>query len=335
MKSTLFLGAGASCFASHPTTKVLLEKVQKKIEETMKEDKQQFVKKFLEEPELDDIEKVYDCVNKIIMLDKPYSSVIAHKMNYCNDVQIDYPNMVEALNELKSIIRDVLLESFQPEHKKNHEIKKVYDIMWSIIQNHGSTAFQIITTNYDLVLDQYCDANWELVDSFNHAINAQPRYWKNTWEPHTGKPALYLVRLHGSISWQKNENEILHASMPGIRAYESDVMILPTLGPKDYNHPFDKLKYRFIEILDDTDLLIVVGFSYRDPEINKIIKSRLSEGMQIISISPEPEQLREISNQDKENITIGGLPFSKFGASVFAYKTEFGPKTVNDIRIVI
>ena len=334
MKSALFLGAGASRFVSHPTTKELLDKVQERVQNSeMQVNKRRFVLELLKEPELDDIEKVYDCIIHTIEIGNYYSRIIANRMQYISNSNIDYKTIVEALNDLRSIIRDTLLDSFEIELKKNEEIKKMYDGIWSIMQGNGSNVFQIITTNYDQVIERYCDESWEFVNGFNFPPNLQPKYWSNKWDSNTDKPHLYLIKLHGSIAWQRESGGIRQADVTGRRNSNDDIMILPTLGPKYYEEsPFRELRDCFKEILSGISVLVVIGFSYRDPEINEIIKSRQKGGMVVVSVSPEPDQVSKISDLNGESIKIGGLQFSKFGANIFAYEKEFDPKTLNDIR---
>ena len=334
MRSALFLGAGASHFVSHPTTKELLNEVQKRVQNLdMQENKRRFVQQLLKEPELDDIEKVYDCIIHTIEIGNYYSSIIANQMRYILNIDIDYKTIVETLKELRFIIRDTLLDSFKIELKDMGEIKKMYDGIWSIMQGSGSSVFQIITTNYDQVIERYCDEDWELVNGFRFTTNLQLNDWRNKWGSDTDKPHLYLVKLHGSIAWQRESGKIVQTDVTGRRTSDDDIMILPTLGPKYYEKsPFRELRDRFKEILSDIDVLVVIGFSYRDPEINGIIKNRLKGGMVVVSVSPEPDQIKAISDISSESVKIKGLPFSKFGANVFAYKKEFGPKTLDDIR---
>ena len=223
------------------------------------------------EPELDDIEKIYDCINRTIDVGGHYSRFITNYMNYSkNNVNMNYQDIVKTFKTTKSIIRNLLLASFKIESVMVPEIKAMYDEIWSVIQGNGSNTFQIITTNYDQVIEHYCDENWELVYGFNFASNSQPHYWKNKWAPSTNKQSLHLIKLHGSTAWQKHDNKIIQMIAPGIRDSGDDIMILPTLGPKDYKEtPFSELKEQFEKILVNIDVLIIIGFLNRDPEINK------------------------------------------------------------------
>ena len=335
MKSALFLGAGASRFVSHPTTKELLNIMNERIRDSsMDETEKTFVLGLLRlEPDLNDIEKVYDCINHMIDVGHHNSRYIINNMGYQREgISMNYQKIVRTLETTKSVIRNVLLTSFSIEPEKIPEIKAMYDRIWSVIQGNGSNAFQIITTNYDQVIEHYCDEDWELVNGFHLAPNLQPNYWNNKWHPSTDKQSLHLVKLHGSIAWQKDGGGIRQADVPGIRNSNDDIMILPTLGSKDYKKPpFYELRERFEKILNDIEVLVIIGFSYRDPEINEMISKRMRKGMTVISISPEPNQVREISEYDGKPVKIQGLPFSKFGAGIFAYEKEFIPNTLDDI----
>ena len=307
MKSILFLGAGASKFVSHPTTKDLLEQVEKQIETEIPDESKLFIKNLLSERSLDDVEKLYDVIDYITNLEKHPNGNIANNMYYkiSNDF-ISYEQMVVGLEKLKSIIREILLNAFTIDNESLDTIKIMYDKVWHVMQNNGSDKFQVVTTNYDKVIERYCEkSNFEIIDGFSPTLNGDSRIWSDKWEPKTDKPTLYLSKLHGSITWQNENDSIIDMKIPGRRDEKDDFMILPTLGPKDYSRsPFYQIMNRFKEILSSTDMLIVIGFSYRDPQISEIIKQRLSEGMTLISISPTPSEMNNISERNDTPIDM-------------------------------
>ena len=299
------------------------------------------VKRFIIElsnkPDFDDVEKLYDCIDQTINIKKNYSRVIVSNMQYQSpNFHIGYSEIVDGLEELKSIIRRILLDSFRLKPESVSIVREVYDSLWSAMKDSGSDAFQILTTNYDLVIERYCDeAGWELVNGFIPTISGLQRRWSEKWSPDTDKP-LYLTKLHGSVSWQKESNsgEVIEIGAPGIRIADDDVLILPTIGPKEYvKTPFLPLISHFQEVLSAIDVLVVIGFSYRDTVINEIIRNQLDKGMVLISISPTPDDILRIFpgiNQTVES-RIGNFLFKRTRVRVFAYEKEFGPNTIDDI----
>lgn len=336
MRVALFLGAGASAFVSHPTTKDLLYKVHASINDLGVQDHQrQFLVNLLQHAELDDIEKLYDCLDNMIEI-KNYSSVILSNSLYTfHDQQISHSDIVDALSKLKSRVRDILMSSFKIDSEHTRAINVVYDYLWKFMNQIGTNEFRIITTNYDQVIEHYCNnGDWELVNGFTQNQNGLQRQWDNNWTPRSDKH-LCLIKLHGSVTWQSDDDGgVIELGMPALRDADSDRMILPTLGPKRYDEaPFSQLIDRFKKTLDNTEMLVVIGFSFRDPEITEIIKDRLRRGLILVSISPTATDTHKIfaPNHKVIHMNPGTLIWKHYRPHVFSCEVEFAPNTVSDL----
>ena len=336
MKTALFLGAGASVFVSHPTTLKLLSDVKSQVQTLpVKDHIRQYITDILESNNFGDVEELSECIDQIIAIDNTRCRLIIEEMRHTSK-NITYPEMVDALTKLKDKIRDILFDSFTIKLENFGAIKEVYDRLWSVIKNNGSDTFQVITTNYDQVIEQYCsEADWEPVNGFDRSKITLRGYWKDKWDS-ADKP-LYLVKLHGSISWhnESHSGKIVELGGLGRRDAAHDVFIWPTTGPKEYNMvPFHRLIKRFKEMLSDVDMLVVVGFSYRDPAVNKIIRNRVNEGMILVSVSPTAAEdivRNYIMVNQADKLTSKGLQFIRFGNHVYAHEKEFGPDTIGSI----
>lgn len=331
MKSALFLGAGASHFVSHPTTKELKDELIKAVQSQIRGNEQQLMLDILTNDKLDDIEKIYDCIDPIIELQNYCSKHIVHKIQYTYNITSNYSIIYNTFLQLKKIIRKTILNVFDTDSNSD-DIKTVYNKIWSTMKKHGSSTFDIITTNYDRVIERYCDEKWHLVTGFSPQVNLQPSYWDDTWTLDTTKLNLCLVKLHGSITWQKKANQIIQASVVGDRTQNNDIMIFPTLGEKSYEKkPFNALIGKFKTILNNINVLIVIGFSYRDPEINMLIETKIKEGLQVISISPNSNQIEKITSAKVDEVKIGENVIKKYGNNIFVCEKEFNPITIDDI----
>ena len=144
------------------------------------------------------------------------------------------------------------------------------------------------------------------MNGFKRSRLGDRRVWDDVWEG--GEAALWLTKLHGSITWQEDDNGgVLEIGMPGLRDAKKDVMITPTLGEKNYKDKiFPILMDRFKTILDETELLIVVGFSFRDPEINRMLLGHLkrtggnSRPMRLLYVDPEHDGLKALVGSSVE-----------------------------------
>lgn len=336
MNTALFLGAGASVFASQPTTKQLLAKVKKHVESDNPDILQRFIMELVGKPAFKDVEELYDCIDQTINIQNTNGRVIVGDMVYqFHGHVINCADIVGKLTKLKLGIREILLDSFEIESGKFKMIKEVYDRIWSVMEKRGSDSFQIITTNYDMVIEQYCDeTGMELVNGFMHNRSRLRGLWAGKWSPETNQPPIYLAKLHGSVNWYRDGNgKITETGDIARRSADDDIMIAPTVGPKEYTKaPFNALTKHFSEIINNIDMLVVIGFSFRDAEINEVIKRRVDEGMKLISISPTAvEDISRISTTDNLAAEAGRFQYKITTSGIALCEKEFGSDTIDDV----
>ena len=303
-----------------------------------------------------DIEEVYASIDETINFKEPHIYKIINKMQYpLYDKQfIMYDEVITKLNILKSNIREVILNSFKLKDEKINEGNQIFKKLEELLIQHGDNKFQIITTNYDLVIYRCSDSqNREIIDGFSKSQNSLQAVWSNKWNATTDNP-IYLNKLHGSINWQMQDDEgkkIIQIGVAGHRPVDFDVMINPTLGKKDYKKtPFSELIERFKNTLDDIDMLIVIGFSFRDDELNKIIRDKLEDKrLVIISISPDSHDhikrltphpiILDLSTLQilLDSLTTRNVHHSlrKYAHRIYSYKCEFGLSTIGEIQTVL
>lgn len=84
---------------------------------------------------------------------------------------------------------------------------------------------------------------------------------------------IYLYKLHGSVNWYNNaKKEIISTNIPEEKA--DSLIIVPgnSKFQSSYNSPYLEMISRFREALLETDLLIIIGYSFNDDHINNIIE---------------------------------------------------------------
>lgn len=299
MKTVLFLGAGASDFAGRPTTKKLRELTLVNILKELGDpidgsefNRLNFLKHIVKDTRLDDIEKVYSCADHILDAPNRYSDAVLGEMTHTSSgVGMELPNILDALRTLRRIIRKTMLDSFVVGGDKKKDIEKLYSGLFDVVGD-ASGSVDIITTNYDNVIETYCAHTGTLrVDGFVPSRNGDYRVWKDSWNTEDG--CVRLVKLHGSVTWQRRDGEIIGMMLPGSRVEtKEDVLIEPTLDVKDYNgKPFKRLFHQCDKMLSATDmLLVVIGYSFRDDAINKKIMDSINRGTQMLVVSPSAER---------------------------------------------
>jgi hypothetical protein len=148
---------------------------------------------------------------------------------------------------------------------------------------HRNESVWIFTTNYDLVFELAASiAKMPIYNGFEGIsqrffdierieltygkINSNRRF-----EPFN-EPHIKLVKLHGSISWFKEEDEIVESFSPDQK--DNRCMILPkrTKVTETLESPYDKLfRYASSIIGKQCKFIVSCGYSYRDEHINDIL----------------------------------------------------------------
>ncbi len=334
MRTALFLGAGASAFAGLPTTVELMDSVRKRVRnEKGGRGMSQTIERIIHNDDYTDVEKLYDGIDGMLRLpnDTPNTKPIF-------DVLCDSDGMFQqTLDELRhtqSIINDVLFESFVIKSIVDNQIVQMYDMVRSIVNARGAGEFLVFTTNYDNVLERYCHKkNLSIVNGFVEGGRGI-FIWADRWS--TGATNyMRMLKLHGSTFWHEDvDGKIVESGVSAPRGGKKDMIIAPTEGSKDYgDEPFHSLFERFKKEIDGVDVLLVIGSSFRDTEINKIIKRRLDEGMILISVSPSaPEDIMRISDAEHQPVVDwNNSQFAVLDSKIALCDKKFGPDTIKDV----
>lgn len=176
----------------------------------------------------------------------------------------------------------------------------------------------IFTTNYDLYNEQALDSlsfpyNNGFVGTYKRTFNpASYKYAyvedmnlsKNVWER---VPNFYnLYKIHGSISWVKNDNQINEIDYEHI-SEEDTVMIYPT-PLKDRTTlmtPYSDL-FRSMEtaLLRKNSVLITLGYSFADDHINSLILNSLAIPTFKLIVFGQSEGISKLTERDDSRIIV-------------------------------
>ena len=322
MKTVLFLGAGASKFAGMPTTKDLIANVLQRVlhqETWISSTAASLARNAVRDHSEEDVEVLYETIRKMIDAEELHRKAMGYKMAGDNhpawkreiltisahnsDKQAkesetnDIDENIATLKSLRVVIRNTLLASLTVKRERIGAVVELYDELFKNVQPD-----YIVTTNYDNVLETYCEETGkDLANGFKKSHLGNVRMWDGEWK---GRGEINLTKIHGSITWQEDDDGlVLEIGRPGLREVGKDVMIVPTLGEKDYSHGiFPDLQTRFKSLLAETDLaetdlLIVVGFSFRDTGINKIFRRRLTRSVG----NPRPMRLLYVGPKEDDD----------------------------------
>ena len=206
-----------------------------------------------------------------------------HVVNQVREIE---PGITDKMKTVRDFIRKQIELGIPSE-----EVKAIYKGFYTkITQRSRKAPISIFTTNYDLFNEIALD---ELGFPYNNGFSGTYKrkfnpvsynymyveymnLTRDVWERVSS--FFNLVKIHGSISWVRKENEIWEQHYADIKDDET-VMIYPT-PLKDRTtlmEPYSDL-FRTMEnrIVQKNSVLVVLGYSFSDDHINRIILNGLA-----------------------------------------------------------
>ena len=173
----------------------------------------------------------------------------------------------------------------------NPDIEKAstlyFNIFAQIRKKYPNSKISIFTTNYDLSFEKSCRSNKEKLkklgintDTIDYGFMLQDGILVFNGDTRKSeREFLEYYKLHGSLDW--HYDDLYGCTKSGANARPSRPDIMPILYPgikgKPKKEPFIKLHDIFYDRLQTVDTMIVLGFAFRDPYINELI--RFSKGV--------------------------------------------------------
>lgn len=142
----------------------------------------------------------------------------------------------------------------------------------------------IVTTNYDTLIEDAADSiEYTVIDGFT--FTHRPHFdsdmfeWNlvkdieniKTREMEYKKNIINLLKLHGSLTWERSEKGIFRKEKGEVK---EPIMIFPSSNKymQSYQEPYFELFTKFQELLKRPNtLLITTGFSFADNHISQMI----------------------------------------------------------------
>lgn len=170
----------------------------------------------------------------------------------------------------------------------------------------------IVTLNYDQLIER-------AGEKFGVKVSTGAELWDGGFQWHFETAAVPLLKMHGSMTWRgsRSTNHESGNLVPAVGFYETrglnkaapNRLLTPTVifGSGSKTTPFSAfpaLTRQFHDWLEESELLVVVGYSFRDQHVDAAIRrwASLSPSRRIIVIDPYP---RRRIGQDED--TLGGL----------------------------
>ena len=309
------LGAGTSREAGIPTSTMMINKVEKLLEENK---------------EWQDYRELYYCIK----------SSIIHGFGIIGDYDenlVNIETLVNTMDELTKSIKHPIypfVGSWIPRLTEltNNNFKKIELLRKKIVselynwmeyeqrkdidyfkgflrfQNQYKYDTKIFTLNYDKCIEDACgEENINRgFDPINHTWS-----WKNFANKERDNYNIILYKLHGSIDWAKSPSGIIIEKMNKINEGE-EALIFGTTYKMQYLDPFLYLIYEFRQQTLDprTEAIICIGYSFGDEHINGIIKQSITDNYKrkLIIVTPSEEiQKNEKSQEIMKKIGLDSI----------------------------
>ena len=187
-------------------------------------------------------------------------------------------------------------------------------------------SFNIFTTNYDNLMREHVLPNKDYYLGYqNHTSNVvDVSKLINKGEPYS------YIPLKGFLDWQQLDgtDTIIQSHSFENNIQKSVIMLLEeTVEPNRYPH--NDLYAKFGQDLAEAERILFIGFSFRDPPINRIINSSKlkSKTAIIVTLESDKEQSAEFEKQ------LGGI-FPK-GTELTFHKDGFNDKSQKKILTLL
>ena len=286
-----FLGAGASVEADVPDTLKFIEDFEHDVVQNQDTDVQKAYKwmksRLKESPRQLDLELLLESLERL-QNDKLRKDVLSVFLSSPKELE-DYRSSLESLNDLlREYVRKRMIVS--PEETKH------MDPIIAFVDHYD--VLDVFSVNYDACIELLCD---------RHSIRYSDGfelYWD--MELFGEDSSLNLFKLHGSITWwfsAKQETQFKLPIKASPRSYlelidgqtVENLILYPTELKLATSRPIADITYLFREKLRSVKLVIVVGYTFRDPELKRIMIEGASTNpdLRFLLVSPHASRIYE------------------------------------------
>lgn len=153
-----------------------------------------------------------------------------------------------------------------------------------------ASPLELVTTNYDIVIEeaiQICKAPVLTGRISGNQPTLDPTLWDlrglslEQFASH-GR----LTKLHGSVDWVRGKNRI-HVGTPLFQGkHERHAIIYPGFKGRPTDPLFERLHQYFQARLAEADIVVFVGYAFRDEYINAILERDVSREARIFVLNP-------------------------------------------------
>ena len=281
-KIMLFLGAGASAPFGYPTTEQFL----RNLAENLSGPEADLLADLVKVKGVSDIEHILLMLDALPLVNENLLKVF---QAFSSSISIAKRSLkmvafIELGLSLREKVRDAIFKEYELNPKVRKEAQEAYEKLFAILQKYQEPKQGSIvsTSNYDRVIEDFCaNSDYKLIDGFSHEPRARVYKWApKQFEEVADENTIKLFKLHGSLNWLRKVNGDIIEVYPeqrtmGGRRYKENILIYPASKEKPDIEPFITLYDNFERHVLETNVLLSIGFSYRDEYLNDILRRSL------------------------------------------------------------
>lgn len=200
----------------------------------------------------------------------------------------EFSNFID-IDKLKRTVEEIKQRIYQDTSNYKFDNSCKHDILIKKLSGrlHNDSRLNIVTTNYDRLFEgAAADLGFWIFDGFSFSnppvFDADIFDWKlvkdipnsKTQELEYRSNMINLLKIHGSVDWEMNEEEKLSKVLTDKQEGIDPVMIFPSSEKymESYQEPYFPLMTKFQELLRKPNtLFMTVGFSFADNHIFEMI----------------------------------------------------------------
>ncbi|UWN50272.1 hypothetical protein ASALC70_02493 [Alcanivorax sp. ALC70] len=329
----IFAGAGASKAVSedYPTTIEFFQKLP----DSIKRNKffvaaEQHIKSQGNEGALD-IEMILWELQKISTLGQTVGGegfigwlLSAQRLPKLMEQKVDAAAVVNLIKKARKDVEELIdrineyVYHFYGSSPDGEKLEKNWNALFRFLDKTGSKV-DIFTTNYDLIIEHslqcvgVASVGWEgeVVRKLNMDL------WEDGSKRSTEKGL--LTKLHGSINWSRGPGDRgqIFVGGPDFKGKHSNhVIIYPGFKGRPGDSPFDTFHAHLERCVARADVVLFVGFAFRDEYINEVFERSIRKDCGVCSINPSGVKVPFSTNRNS-NIS------EPFGESSVGAATDF------------
>lgn len=168
-----------------------------------------------------------------------------------------------------------------------------------LVDFHGVYNFplRVFSLNYDLCIERNCkDANIE------RGFTSDKQWDWRRFDADLEEADIFLYKLHGSIDWQRDENDTLTYTDEPAASEHVDV-IFGTDYKLQYIDPYLFYAYQFRQYALDAKLIVAIGYGFGDEHINSMLGQALRKdhAKRLVAIMPAADD-KDIRTRVKDAV---------------------------------